>query len=161
MLWPAGARSGSPVDAQLDHETASADGGEAVGREPLDRQRRRLAGVPGGDELAGRRREADAGALVAGGHAEVRRLRERADDRHVVGRQRAQAGVHPQRAGVVQDREEARGAAGDRARRPTRSTSRSKPTCWRLEPSSAVPLTVDSTTMAICSAAWSASTAAT
>ena len=72
--------------------------------------------MPGGDELAGGGGEADAGALVAGGDADVRRFGERPDDRHVIGRQRAQAGVDAQCAGVAQDREEARGAAGDRAR---------------------------------------------
>jgi hypothetical protein len=42
------------------------------------------------------------------------------------------------------------------------STSRSKPTCWRDDPSSAVPDWVDSTTIAIARAASSPpSTAAT
>ena len=60
------------------------------GENQRDRDRARRAGVPGGDELAGGGREADAGALVAGRDAEVRRLGERADDRHVV---RASAGA--------------------------------------------------------------------
>ena len=72
--------------------------------------------MPGRYELAGRGREPDPGALVPGGDAEVRRLRERPDDREVIGRQGAQTGVDAEGAGVAQDREEPRGAAGDRAR---------------------------------------------
>ena len=72
------------------------------------------------------------GALVAGRDADVRRLGERADDRHVVrasaaaGRRRRAARGHRSGPGRTARR-------GGRSRpRPRASTSRSKPTCWRL-----------------------------
>ena len=106
-------------------------------------------------------READARALVAGRDADVRRLGERADDRDVVRRQRPQAGVDAQRAGVVEDREEAGGAAGDRARDAELDLAVEARRAGGWSRAARCRDGVDSTTIAICSAASSASTAAT
>ena len=138
-LWPAGARSGAPSTVSSITRRRARPGRSGRARTRRSGSRDGAPVYQVGDELAGGRREADAGALVAGRDADVRRLGERADDRHVVGRQRAQAGVDAQRAGVAAGPGRSARRGGRSRRRPTSSTSRSKPTCWRLEPSSAVP----------------------
>ena len=124
------ARLGEPVRAR-----------SGVGSSPAARP-----AISSASSAAGRRGQADAGALVPAGVPEPGDPRVGADHRQMVRAVRPEAPVHPHQRDVGQQREQPHRLGGQPLHHVEPACRRSKPTRSRLAPISTVPPRVPSTT---------------